>query len=113
MVLAVCNTVSYDIGELANMGSDSKTKYPVLEAYACSICLFKNFLATVKLFLTMIKKFDHGQKFLPMQNFWNLSQKVLDLSKMFWTYSKYLTMAKKICKQSKKFEPADGIGIIG
>ena len=30
VALAVCNTVSYVIGELAKMGSDSRTKYPVL-----------------------------------------------------------------------------------
>ena len=30
VALAVCNAVGYVIGELAKMGSDSRTKYPVL-----------------------------------------------------------------------------------
>ena len=29
VALAVCNTVGYVVGELAKMGSDSRTKYPV------------------------------------------------------------------------------------
>ena len=81
--------------------------------HACSICLFKFFLTTVELFLTRSKCFDHSQNILPMQNFWNLGQKVLNLSKNFWTYPKLFDHGKKIWKQSKKLEPADGIGIIG